>query len=445
MHVATRRENRDYLLSKLLISASKVHARLQEWRLNYFPERQIFLRSEGRVRFLTIHSYTQVAAASALVVAAGWGTLTSYSYLSRDFLIEDKNKTISAMSVNYQALSNDFSALEAEVERRANLLEERQQFLQELVRSAPKDTPSLLPLTIEGATNDQAYQPTTEALDDSDKDASAEELSFFENFFDTSSDNLQTPTNSERRKTLLSRLQEMEKTQRSIASLLEKAVDQKLQNIDEVVKPSGITVDKLLTQAQGQSVAVGGPFIPEQSFEGIFTTADGALFESLRENFDRLKMVTNALDSYPHGKPAKKYYVSSRFGSRIDPIKKVRSRHYALDLSGWPGEPIMATAPGKVVKSGSIWPYGNMVEIDHGNGFRTRYGHMRKLNVKKDEEVKLGQQLGEMGSTGRVTGTHVHYEVWFDGKVIDPMPFMKAAEHVLEIQGRYEKTSEQSD
>ncbi|WP_262695312.1 M23 family metallopeptidase [Kordiimonas aquimaris] len=432
-------------MQKLFTSASRFYARLQEWRLLYFPERQLFLRSEGRVRFLTIHSYTQVAAATALLVATGWGALTSYAYLSRDFLIEDKNKTISAMSADYQELSSDFSALEAEVERRANLLEERQQFLQELISSAPKDTPSLLPLPIEEAASEQVSQPETEALDDSDEEISTEKLSFFEEFFDTSPDELQTPTNPERRKTLLSRLQQLEKAQRSVASLLEKAVAQKLQNIDEVVQPSGVTVDKLLAQAEGQNTAIGGPFVPEPSFEGIFTTTDGVSFENLRENFDRLKMVTNALDSYPHGKPAKKYYVSSRFGSRIDPIKKVRSRHYALDLSGWPGEPIMATAPGKVVKSGSVWPYGNMVEIDHGNGFRTRYGHMRKLNVKKDEEVKLGQQLGEMGSTGRVTGTHVHYEVWFNGKVIDPMPFMKAAEHVLEIQGRYEKTSEQSD
>jgi murein DD-endopeptidase MepM/ murein hydrolase activator NlpD len=82
-----------------------------------------------------------------------------------------------------------------------------------------------------------------------------------------------------------------------------------------------------------------------------------------------------------------------------------------------------------------------MVEIEHGNGFRTRYGHMRKLRVKKGEEVTVGTRVGDMGKTGRVTGTHLHYEIWFDGKVRDPMPFLKAANDVLKIQGRDEKTS----
>lgn len=425
-----------------LTKTARFFTQLEQWRNNYFPERQLFLRSQGRVRFLTIHSYTQIAMASGVLVAIGWGLVTSYAYLSRDHVIEGKNNTISAISAEYQTLSSDFSALEAEVERRANLLEERQQFLQDLIGSAPVDTPSLLPIPSEDSSNEPTILPETNTSDIEEQESTADKLSFFDGLFNRPQTTVKMPSNSERRKALLARLQKIEETQREVATRLEAAVNQKVQSIDQAIKPSEISVNILLAKAEAQDAAVGGPFVPELSFEGVFEAKDGAAFEKLRENFDRLKNVTNALNSYPHGKPADKYYISSRFGGRIDPIKKVRARHYALDLSGWPGEPIKATAPGKVVKSGSIWPYGNMVEIDHGNGFRTRYGHMRKLNVKKDEEVKFGQQLGEMGSTGRVTGTHVHYEVWFDDKVRDPMPFMKAAANVLKIQGRNEETYE---
>lgn len=393
------------------------------------------MRSQGRVRFLTIHSYTQIAIASGLLVALGWGSVTSYAYLNRDRVIDGKNKTISTMSSQYQTLSSDFSALELEVEKRAQLLEERQQFLEEMLEINP--APSAQP------TGDDAG----EAASGSEEDALStpeQTSSLFETLFTSAPANAAVFSNLDRRKTLLDRLRYMEQRQRNLASQMLQDTRQQLLAVDTTLAPTKLSADDLIRKLNAQPTAAGGPYVPDHSFDGIFAANDGLPFLDLKENSDRLEMVTNALDSFPYGKPADKYYVSSRFGGRIDPIKKVRARHYALDLSGWPGEPIKATAPGKVIKSRSIWPYGNMIEIDHGNGFRTRYGHMRKLNVKKGEDVKLGQQLGEMGSTGRVTGTHLHYEVWFDDKVRDPMPFIKAAANVLEIQGRHEKDHEKT-
>ncbi len=422
-----------------LTKIARFFAQLEQWRGTYFPERQLFLRSQGRVRFLTIHSYTQIAMASGVLVAVGWGMVTSYAYLSRDHVIEGKNKTISTMSSQYQTLSSDFSALELEVERRAQLLEERQQFLEDIVKTDPVDS------VAQPASQSESETPESKMEVDANATAAPtpeQTSSLLDRLFASAPVNAASLTTVDRRVTLLNRLRDMEQRQRSLAALMMEGVQKKLVTVDTILAPTKINADDLIRKISSPGIAIGGPYVPDYSFEGIFEATDGSPFFNLKENSDRLKMVTNALNSYPYGKPADKYYISSRFGSRIDPIKKVRARHYALDLSGWPGEPIKATAPGKVVKSRSIWPYGNMVEIDHGNGFRTRYGHMRKLNVKKNEEVKLGQQIGEMGSTGRVTGTHVHYEVWFDGKVRDPMPFIKAAANVLKIQGRHEKTYE---
>lgn len=433
-----------------LTKITRAFAQLERLRGIYFPERQLFLRSQGRVRFLTIHSYTQITIASGLLIALGWGAVTSYAYLSRDLLLEDKNETITTMTFEYQALSSDFSELEAEVERRTRLLEERQRYLGELLSTAPNDTPNLLPIEADRNTSETETTFDTKNIqtDDIQEEQSqrpeAQELSFLEEWFDPSEKEPALPSTTERRKILIARLKNMAETQQKVVSVLNDAIEQSLDDIDIAIQPSGVSVEALLAVMQEQGSATGGPFIPEPAFEGIFAADDGNSFEELRYSFDRLKMVTNALDSYPHGKPADKYYVSSRFGGRIDPINKVRARHYALDLSGWPGEPIKATASGTVVKAKNIWPYGNMVEIDHGNGFRTRYGHLRKMLVKKNEEIELGHQIGEMGSTGRVTGTHVHYEVWFNGKVIDPMPFMKASNNVLKIQGRNKKDHEKT-
>ena len=136
----------------------------------------------------------------------------------------------------------------------------------------------------------------------------------------------------------------------------------------------------------------------------------------------------------PIGDPADEYYLSSRFGPRTDPIRGVPATHPGLDMAGWPGTFIRSTASGTVVKSGTWGPYGNMIEIDHGNGFKTRYGHMRKLKVSVGDLVTRDQAIGEMGCSGRCTGTHLHYEVWFDTQLQDPFPYTKVTENVLEIE-----------
>ncbi len=395
--------------------------------MTYFPERQLFLRSEGRVRFLTIHSYVQMAIAGSVLVALVWGSITSYAYLSRDRVLENKNRTISNMSNQYKTLSSDFSALEAEVERRAQLLEERQRFLEDM-------------LEVEAA--NQVNPDEIEAETPAQSDNSAPKTSLLDQIFSETAATASTPGNTERRASLLSRLESLDQRQRHLVDLMLADVTNQMAFVEESLRPVSISGNDLVPEPELSNSVVGGPFVPEREFSGVFSEEDGVPYETLLANTERLKMVTNALNSYPVGTPVEKYYISDRFGPRIDPFKKVRSQHYGLDMAGWPGSAIKATAPGTVVYSGWYGPYGNMIEVDHGNGFRTRYGHMRKLSVKKNEQVELGQKLGEMGKTGRATGTHLHYEVWFADKVRDPMPFLKAAENVLKIQGRHEETNE---
>jgi len=403
------------------------------WRGKYFPERQLFLRSEGRVRFLTITTNIQLFISACTIVLLGWGAITSYAYLAHDLLLEEKETTISNISASYKDLSKDFSALEVEVEKRARQLEERQAFLEEITGATVNEVPQ---------EQDEGEISTDPETINSPDTVEEPQTSFFNSFWDDQPAQVFELSATTRRIQLLNRLHQAEKKQRLLADHILADTKNQLAHLDLILKSTKLTKDDLIRQWQGDETAMGGPYEPESGFLPIFAEQDHASFVALLDEHQRLEIATLVLNSFPVGKPAEKYYVSSRFGRRRDPLKKSWANHPGLDLAGWPGTAIYATAPGEVVHAGWFGPYGRMVEIDHGNGFRTRYGHMRQLRVKKGQQVSTGTRVGDMGKTGRVTGTHLHYEIWFEDSVRDPMPFLKAANDVLKIQGRHEKTSE---
>ncbi|HZC38683.1 MAG TPA: M23 family metallopeptidase, partial [Sphingomicrobium sp.] len=127
----------------------------------------------------------------------------------------------------------------------------------------------------------------------------------------------------------------------------------------------------------------------------------------------------------------------SGFGERVDPFGHGLGFHPGIDLAGTYGTPIYATADGTVQRAGwNSGGYGNLVEIDHGRGITTRYGHMSAILVSAGQHVTRGEQIGRMGSTGHSTGTHLHYEVRIDGRAVNPIPFMKSTDYVLAMQRR---------
>jgi murein DD-endopeptidase MepM/ murein hydrolase activator NlpD len=129
----------------------------------------------------------------------------------------------------------------------------------------------------------------------------------------------------------------------------------------------------------------------------------------------------------PGGRPVSDGWISSYFGYRTDPFTGLWARHDGVDIAGRMGEPIVAVAAGIVTFAGKRFGYGNLVEINHGNGFVTRYGHCSLTKVTVGETVNKGQVVALMGSTGRSTGPHVHFEVWRGGRVVDPLKYLNAA------------------
>ena len=146
-------------------------------------------------------------------------------------------------------------------------------------------------------------------------------------------------------------------------------------------------------------------------------------------------MAARALDAaaaaLPLATPVDDPVRSSPFGTRTDPFTHVAAFHPGQDFSGHYGEPIHVTAPGVVSFAGQRSGYGNCVEVDHGHGFKTRYGHLEAFAAGVGQAVKTGDVIGRMGSTGRSTGVHLHYEVWASGRLLNPAPFLKAGAPTL--------------
>jgi murein DD-endopeptidase MepM/ murein hydrolase activator NlpD len=137
------------------------------------------------------------------------------------------------------------------------------------------------------------------------------------------------------------------------------------------------------------------------------------------------------LRSLPLSAPVDHYYISSGFGDRTDPFNGESAIHEGLDLVDAIRSEVLATAPGRVVFAGWRGNYGRVVEIDHGLGISTVYAHLDSVLVKEGDLVDYRQAIGKLGNSGRSSGAHVHYEVRFEGKPLDPMGFLKAGRYVF--------------
>jgi murein DD-endopeptidase MepM/ murein hydrolase activator NlpD len=176
----------------------------------------------------------------------------------------------------------------------------------------------------------------------------------------------------------------------------------------------------------GRKPAEGGPFIPLKPPHANASTFDKKLY---RVSVARAKIAqyTHTLRTVPVRKPLGGHLdVTSGFGPRRDPFLGTPAFHPGLDLAGYVGKHVHATADGKVERAGWDGGYGNLVEIDNGHGIVTRFGHLSKILVKAGQRVHRGQVIGLMGSTGRSTGPHLHYEVRVDGKPVNPEKFLHA-------------------
>jgi len=189
----------------------------------------------------------------------------------------------------------------------------------------------------------------------------------------------------------------------------------------------------------GSPDSLGGPLVEANDPEALATIlnvdeAFAARIQRAADDLSEMRTLADTAEQLPFGRPAEGVRQTSSFGVRFDPFNGRLAVHRGQDFAGPYMTPIRATAPGVVSFAGVRNGYGNTVEIDHGGGFKTRYAHLQGFNVSVGQRVAVGQRVGAMGSTGRSTGVHLHYEVWVDGRPQNPARFMRAGDYVQQAE-----------
>jgi murein DD-endopeptidase MepM/ murein hydrolase activator NlpD len=234
------------------------------------------------------------------------------------------------------------------------------------------------------------------------------------------------------------RLDRLETDQATALSELEDSVVQRSEQVRGVLNLTGVSMGRLTeSDAADVETGMGGPLVPQDLVDYLRkSNVNQAFAQRVTEVAARVnesRRLEAIAASTPLAPPiAVEYRETSGFGPRVDPFTGRPAFHAGLDLAAFDRAPVVATSPGTVSFAGVKSGYGYVVEIDHGHGFKTRYGHLRDIQVTRGEQVAIGQRIGSMGSSGRSTGTHTHYEVWFRGRVYDPVNFLRAGRHVYE-------------
>ncbi|MDX2112771.1 MAG: M23 family metallopeptidase [Alphaproteobacteria bacterium] len=225
------------------------------------------------------------------------------------------------------------------------------------------------------------------------------------------------------------KVDQLKTTNAEIIQRVQEKTSDKIDDLEQLIRQTGLDATSLKKQAGSKPSpdgAQGGPYIPADMRE--LQQSKNELFSSL----DELAALSNLIDGLPLSTPLPGGKPQSGFGHRYDPFTNRLAFHAGLDLAGPDGAKVRSTADGVVAYSGWNGAYGNMIEIDHGRGISTRYGHLSKLRVVPGQQVNRGDWIGVQGSTGRSTGPHLHYEVRYRNEAMNPKKFLEAGRYVSE-------------
>ncbi|MFQ5617439.1 MAG: peptidoglycan DD-metalloendopeptidase family protein [Rhodospirillales bacterium] len=419
-----------------------------------FPERQLLLRTGGRASFIRFSRRTQIMLVAVLVLAGTWSAFTSVSYVLHHQVLALKDSQITRGRLAYRSLLDEVSEYQKKFASITLDLEENHALMLNLVVRNAALQQNLRSVEVQlTKTEDEREQVIAvrenlngqlREIEDRMSALASRNFALKDNLGAVEGD-LQTALvernralfegNRMRRhiKDLEARLGDLQEAElRSVQNLTDRAVAY-IDSMERVVALAGLAVDQLLKADGGLPKGQGGPFIeaeaepdalPADRLKANLTTLDARLQQS--------KALESVMRKLPLTAPLNSYYITSSFGKRRDPVNKRWASHYGLDMGGTLKSPVYVTAPGVVTSVGWNGKYGKMIEIDHGAGIKTRYGHLHKTLVKKGQKVKYRQKIGLLGNTGRSTGAHLHYEVLFKRKAKDPMKFIQAGRYVFQ-------------
>lgn len=361
--------------------------RLRLW----FPDREFFMRADGQVRFIKLSSKLQIRVASGVVgIASLW--LVALAVMAwGQYRAEADLASFADEKARVATASERLKDYGGNLDKVVDDLKQRQDFLDEMARMLPED------MVKEGAANGTVTDSAAEA------DKTVNKVS-----------------------ALIPQargLAEMEARQLAFVERLTRFADARARRAEAAMRKLNLDPQSMSRAAQQ---AMGGPFEALSAADGI-----DPRFERLGLSLARMTVLERALDGIPQVVPASVQAITSGFGYRRDPFNGRAAMHAGIDFKGAIGSPIFAAAGGRVTFAGQKSGYGNAIEITHGNGMLTRYAHLSRIGVKVGQQVTAGTTIGGLGSTGRSTGPHLHFEVRINDRAVNPRPFLEAAPDVL--------------
>lgn len=364
--------------------------------LRWFPEREFIYRSRGQVRFIKLTSRAQAGlAALALALIVSW--VAAMAALGWAHYATQASRTeVLAEAAQVEAARAQVRDYRQDVASVARELAQRQQFLENVVDALPADA-------LAGGTD---IDSATNAASDRAE-----------------------PVTATRRISAApggAALIDLERRQLALVARLTRYAESEIADSEQAIRQLGLNPATIAASARE---GMGGPF------EALMPARSGAIdprFARLGRSLARMDALDRGLAAIPQVAPAHVEMVSSSYGLRRDPFTGATAMHSGLDFRGPHGAPIYAAAAGRVSFVGTKSGYGNVVEITHGNGMLTRYAHMSRFAAWAGQEVSAGSVIGAIGSTGRSTGPHLHFEVRVNDRAVNPRPFLEAGARLLE-------------
>jgi murein DD-endopeptidase MepM/ murein hydrolase activator NlpD len=372
----------------------------------WLPDRQISLGGPSGTRTCTVGTGQQTMGILTTAMVAGWMTVSPMGAANGPTVNSaanaDKAQELGRMAAQIAAMKADTAALRGTVATTADRIEARQQFLAGLLsgKARPDQLAQMLPRL-----------GTTQALPGE-------------------------PLSNVAAAGVLQPFADLEAKQMAFVDRAAATAEARLRDAQALLDRLGLDHGRFVAQTafaavsarRGARLAAGGPYVPASG-----AGADPR-FAELFVNWQRVAQMEEAMAVLPSFMPVANFSYTSGFGFRYDPFHGGGANHQGVDMAGAMGEPIVASAGGTVVRAGWFGAYGNAIDVDHGRGITTRYGHLSRIDVAAGQRVAVGERIGAMGSTGRSTGTHLHFEVRVDGRPVNPRPFLESTRYVLAMQ-----------
>ncbi len=341
-------------------------------------------------------------------------------------------RTQHAASRHLEALEQQIAELRGTLE---NAIEERRLAASQSTQQAHHITTMEAQLNVMQAARRDAVQRLHEHVSEQRQDGEALRASLLAALGERDRSLLDQRRMDERVQVLEYQISSIHSLQRDALQRLKEQTAQHIVTLEKVVGLTGLSVGSLIGgDAVQQGSGQGGPFIAFEDDGGEEAPGERmiASLTTLGQQLGHWETLQDVLRRIPIVAPLRTYQVNSDFGKRQDPLNKMWAMHTGIDLGGPADAPVLATAPGIVTFAGWRGRHGNAVEIDHGTGIVTLYAHLDSIKVKTGQRVEFQQQIGVLGDSGRSTGMHLHYEVTYKGKPMDPMRFIKAGQHVFQ-------------